>query len=300
MKKIILLILIILITSTNINAVRYVNYNFYEGVILDNGNLMKTTIPITNVKVVGFTCLDLKCENLGNNIFGNILESNNNPNIQLAYPSDLQTQYGYAIYFYKDNYIPWEMNSNWYGDDQTDPQGPYNIYLTKKESCNSFIGNLSSYNSVNDYLPLTTFSNANSGILTTPGIINSGPLEAIPSEVQNSYFIKQLVKFKVFDNLNNLISEQVKEYFVKYGENKGLDFNFTPTLKGKHKIVLSSKVIDNKCISSPEIISSKEITVFENYNNLCYTTLNNIKLNKFKFKSGDTIIITGNKISNLL
>lgn len=300
LKKII--IFFIILSLINVGAVK-VEYNLYEGRLSsENSTLIKTSVPVTNVNIVGYTCLDLECNNLGQRIFDNkIINSGINRSVELKYPEYLLNSYGYAVYYFKDGYIPWESNPSWSGLD-SETHGHFNIYLTKKESCSNSINNLNINNFKKPYLPLSIFIDSSINFKTSADIINSGPLKAVPGEIENQYYVKQQIKLQIFNDEKNLIKEEFRDVFVKFGDNKTLDFNFIPTKKGKHKIILTSKIIDNKCLSSQETSISKEITVLsdEISNNLCYNLFNDLKLNSFSFKAGDTIIISGQKLNNLV
>ncbi len=302
MRKLTVLIIILCILIINVNGARYINYNLYEGRISFNGTLIRTNIPVDNVNVVGYSCLDERCKTLGEHIFNpGVLNSRNNTFIQLVFPTELMSKFGYGVYYYKDGYIAWEQNPNWFGTDSRDSQGSFNIYLTKKEVCNSFVTNLSVDNEAKPYLPLAIQVTSGISAETNSGISNAGPLEAIPSEAISSYQARQQVRLRIFDENNNLIYEKINNTILNFGGNKSFNFEYVPNKTGRHKIIVSSKVTDSKCLNSPEIMSSKEITIFNNEKplNMCYTILNNIRLSSYNIKSGDTIIISGKKISNL-
>jgi len=134
MTKLLLSILIIFLLSvTLVSAERTADYIIREGLINENGELSTTTNPITNFNVVGYVCLDSTCSSVGDQIFS--VNSGPLDSIQLTYPTILQSQYGYGVYYYKDGFIPWEQNPGWSGTDPSDPQGPYTKYLSKKTSC---------------------------------------------------------------------------------------------------------------------------------------------------------------------
>jgi len=302
MRKSLIFLIIFCISLISVNGVRYVNYNLYEGIILYNGSFSMTSHTINNVKAIGFTCLDQNCNNLGDTIFNpSVMDSSNNTFLQLNYPTTLLSQYGYAVYYFKDGFIPWESNPNWWGTNPLDPQGPINVYLSKKEVCRSFINNVSIVNSGKEFMPLAI--NVNTGISgdLLSSINPSGPLNAIPTEVASYYKVKQEIKLKILDEENNLVYEDLKNSNLMFGENKSFSFTYTPIKHGKYNFILSSKVNDKKCLSNPEVNVVKEATVFsqEEPVNICYTLINNIELNSYSFKAGDTILIKGKKISNI-
>ena len=301
MKKLLVLFLVLLISLISVNSIRYVNYNFYEGLILFNGSLIKTNKIINDVNIIGFTCFDKNCENLGERIFENkILNSGLGSSIQLNYPTELLSGLGYGVYYYRDMYIPWESNPNWFGTNFSDPQGPYNIYLSKKEMCAGFISNLVVENTIKPHLPLVVFFEAGIDADTWAAIREAGPLKAVPKEIENQYTIKQSLILDVYNEDNELVDHQIKDLIFSFGEKKSSMFTIVPENPGKLKIVLRSNVNDEKCLSSKEISISKETIVLdeERPRNMCYTLIENLNTDKLNAKAGDTLIIKGKKISN--
>lgn len=299
MRKSIIFFLIFCIALISVNAIK-VNYNLYEGTVYSNGSYTKTTNPLNNVNVIGFTCLDKNCSAIGNRIFNSqVLNSDINPFITLHYPEILLSQYGYAIYYFKDGYIPWESNPNWFGPDTGPTRGPFDVYLTKKDSCISFITNFSVINLDKPYLPLIVSATTGIDATTISAIKNAGPLGAIPNEIANNYKLKQMLRLVIYDKNNQIVSDKIEQFLIGFGESKELIFEYTPSQPGKYTILLQSKVLDSKCLISQDITASKIVNVLgQEPRNMCYTLINNVNLNAFTFKSGDTINITGKKISN--
>ncbi len=302
MKKLLILILMICMSLTLTEAARSVNYHFYEGIILNNGSLVKTTNPVTQVNALGFICELNNCEFLGSRIFNNqILNSGLINFLQLIYPTELLSGSGYGVYYFKENYIPWESNPNWFGTNPNDPQGPFNVYLSKKESCTSFLSELNVDNIVKPHLPLTIGFRSSIDVKTLSSIKEAGPLIAVPDEIKDHYQVKQRVSLKIYDKDNLLINEQTKDLIFDYSETKNSTFIFTPTEPGLHKIILTSSVIDNKCLEVNEVSLEKETTVIqEDQRDMCYVLLNNVSLSTFRTTPGSTLIITGRKISNII
>ena len=302
MKKLFLIFLMIFTSLAIVNSARFVNYNFYEGIILDNGTLVKTQNPVAGVNVLGFVCEQTNCEKLNGRIFNSqILNSGFVNFIQLIYPTELLSGAGYGVYYFKQGYIPWESNPNWFGTNHNDPQGPFNVYLSKKESCTSFLSELNVENIVKPHLPLTIGFRTGIDVKTFSSIKQAGPLIAVPEQIKDHYTVKQRVTLKIYNKNNELINEQIKDLVFDYSEARNSTFIFTPTELGKHKIILSSSVIDEKCLEKNEVSLSKEtIVIQEDQRDMCYVLLNNISVNTFTSKPGSTLIITGRKISNIV
>src|SRR3989338_6473395 len=114
MKKQILILLAFLFISfasatvTQDNLIRY-------GIIEDNGVLTTTNNQITNSYALGFICSDAYCNTVAGTLWnGQPLSSGSSSQINLTFPTQLQ-DHGYGIYFYKEGYIPFEVNATWAG-----------------------------------------------------------------------------------------------------------------------------------------------------------------------------------------
>ena len=298
MKKLFILFIILAILITNVSAERFVNYNFKEGRIDANNNFQVTETNVDNVRALGFVCLNENCANLGEKIFD--LNSGVNTNLQLNYPTDLKSSFGYAVYYSKEGFIPWESNPNWFGTDPTDPKGPFSIYLSKKELCSSEIQEFTIRNSEKVNTPVVVSVKADLDGSTKSAINQAGPLLAFPEELQKDYSVRTLVSLDILNEEDNSLYSDAKEILIGYGENSNIEFSFTPFVEGNYKAVVKTQVVDEKCISSEEEKQEKEFVVLEEYpQNLCYTKLSNLELDKEVLKVGEDLTLSLNKLSNL-
>ncbi|MBI2671832.1 cadherin repeat domain-containing protein [Candidatus Woesearchaeota archaeon] len=299
MKRLGSLIFIILLLINIASAERFVNYNLREGLIDENGNFRSTNNPLNYVNVIGYTCLNRDCSQLGNKIFDNqVLNSESSSSIQLRYPTNLQSNYGYAVYYYKDGYITWESNPNWFGTDLSDPQGPFNVYLSKKEVCSSNIEEFSIVNSQRTNTPVVVSVKAGVDLTTKAAIENAGPLKAIPSELKGQYSVKTIVTLTVLkDNKIEFFNE--KYLIIGYGNSENVRFSFTPTKSGDYRVLATTKIVDKKCLGSQANSAEKRILVLEeNPTNMCYTKLGDLETNN-DIRAGGILNLGFTKISNL-
>lgn len=315
MRKIFVLFFIFILLANFANAERFVNYNLKEGKIDSNGNFQTTDNNIDNVNVAGYVCLDEGCKTLGKSIFttkvmtngfptglGNgVLNSGSNSFIQLNYPTVLQSNYGYALYYYKDGYIPWESNPNWFGTDPSDPKGPYNVYLSKKEACSSKVEELTIKNSERPNTPVVFSVKANVDTKTKSAINEgSGPLKAVPQELKPQYSVRTLVSIAVYDENNLPIFNDKKEVSIGFSQLGDTEFSFTPQSAGDYRAVVTTNVVDDKCSSSVPESKEKEFFVLEEYpQNTCYTKLGNLVLSNNQIVKGQDLPLSFNKLSNL-
>ncbi len=315
MKKLFSLFLILLLIINIASATRFVNYNFKEGRIDANGNFMATDSPVNWVNVAGYVCLDKNCETLGKKIFitkqdsyngvpnpgFGILNSGMNSWIQLFYPTELLNENGYAVYYYKEGFIPWEANPNWFGIDASDPQGPYNVYLSKKEVCSSEITEVKIRNSERENTPVVIDVQAELDAKTKAAISNAGPLNAVPEELKEQYSVRTLVSLDIIDNEGFNVFSDEQEALIGFGQEENINFEFIPEEgdAGSYTALVTTKVTDEKCLESEDKFAEKEFVVLEeNPLNSCYTDLSSLELSSFNVRPGHDLLLKLNKISN--
>src|SRR3989338_9212244 len=130
--KITILILLALLFSFSLVSADslLVTYNLKDG----NNN------PVGDVDFLIFNCNDADCNSVSipNFVNGNNKINSNsdgmNSNVKVYYPTNLETPYGYAQYFFKDGYLPMEGFADWRSN-AGGQQGLVKIsYLLKKSS----------------------------------------------------------------------------------------------------------------------------------------------------------------------
>ena len=303
MKKLFALFLILTLLTSLVSAERFVNYNLKEGRIDINNNFVTTNTDVANANAIGFTCLDSNCETLGERIFNNqVVNSGSSSSMQLTYPTTLLSQYGYAVYYFKDGFIPWESNPNWWGTNPSDPAGPFSVYLSKQESCSSQIEQIDIRNTERINTPVVIDVKARLNAQTDSAVSSgTGPLKAIPDEIKNQYTVKTLVNLDIYSKFDSsLVYTTQQELNILFGENGNVEFNFIPRSFGDFRAVVTTKVTDDKCISNSIISKQKDFFVLsEDQQNMCYTQLGDLKLNNTNLKTNDNLIINFDKLSNL-
>ena len=298
MKKLLLSILLIFLLSvTLVSAERTADYIVREGLINENGELSTTSTPITDFNVVGYVCLDSTCSSVGNQIFS--VNSGSSDSIQLTYPTDLQSQYGYGVYYYKDGFIPWEQNPGWSGTDPSDPQGPYTKYLSKKTSCAAPIDTFETINDVQPNIPLIITLDASLDATTYAAIQSSGPLDYVPAALADHYSVDTDVTLVITDANDNIVFTQTQSVTIPYSGSQRVEFTWTPTNIGDYTARATTDVTDSKCLASQQQYAQKEFHVLDEVpQDICYTLLNDLATNDKFPTAGDTITISGEKTSN--
>jgi len=176
------------ILTFSANAERFVNYEFQEALIDINDNVVTSSNDINGVSAVGFVCNngftdssgERICTDLGSSLWdGNVITTSDNK-MQLTYPTQLQSQYGYVVFFFKDGFIPWEQTPNWAGTDYRDPQGPLIKYLAKKDFCSAPISPISITNEDDPSLPIIIGVEVDVDAHTRSALESKGPIEEVP------------------------------------------------------------------------------------------------------------------------
>ena len=299
--NILILILLVLSLSSIVTATRYVNYDIKKGVISSSGVFTATDEAVTNANAIGFVCSSSGCGSVSGTLWdGQAQNSGGTNGLQLTYPTTLQSQYGYGVYYYKSGYITWESNPNWWGTYSGDPQGPYNVYLSKKQDCYSPIDTFSVTNDAQANIPLVVNVSGSLDATTYAALRNSGPLAYTPPSLADDYYsVATRVTLTVYDSAGNVVNQQTQDIVIPASGSYRVEFTWTPTLDGQYTAKVATAVTDEKCSSYIEQSSSKEFTVIpEQPRNMCYTILNNLATSDQFPTDGETITITATKISN--
>lgn len=293
-------LLILLFAVPVVSATRYVNYEFREGIISSAGSFTETSAPVNGVSAIGFVCADSGCNSVSGTLWdGAVISSGGSNTMQLTYPTTLQSDYGYAVYYYKDGYIPWEQNPNWWGTDGSDPQGPYTKYLSKKENCHAPIDTFSVTNDARANIPLVINVSASLDATTYAAIHAAGVLGYVPPQILDQYSVDIRVTLTIYNENDNVVNQQTKDMEIPYSGSQRVEFSWTPTVEGDYTARVTTDVTDAKCSSSAVEESAKEFYVLpEEPRNICYTLLNNLATSDQFPSDGETISITATKISN--
>ncbi len=221
-------------------AERYEDNNFKYGEIDVYGSLVETSTPISDVDVLGLICSSSGCSSVSGRLWPNILNTNTDF-IQLVYPTNLLSSFGYGVYIFKDGYIPYEVTVDWWGTSSSDPVGPYDNYLSKKEMCVSEVGDLD--------IGLDDDEVSVSVNVESP-IEHAGPLNYVPPELEEHYSVDVGVELEVKKNGVSYYSD-VKNVNIPFSgvENVGFSFLADP---GNYDLIVSTFVEDEKCLDYEE------------------------------------------------
>lgn len=310
--KTLLIALFILIAVPLVSAERFVNYNAFEGIIEQNGDFEETTNQIDNFNVLGFECLNEDCSELGDELWPGVGTTNNQ--ITLTYPTNdvlfgfwpTEPEYGYAVYFYKDGYISYEHKSFFYGTvsgEEQNPYGPIPVYLSKKQGCHSPIEDLKVANEIYPNMPLMIDVKTNIDSKTYSALSHAGPLEAVPTQLEDFYNADTKIILEIFNKDNQIVYTETKEVQIEASGSQTTHFEWIPKSgqTGEYTIKVSTEVTDEMCENPIKQSSQKTTNVVEDASSLedsCYTLLNNLQLSDPSPEIGEQLTVSANKISN--
>lgn len=301
-KKIIYLCTIFLIiASFQVSATRYVDYEIYEGIITSDGTFVPTDNPITNSYAIGYVCEDSDCSSVSGTLWSGAVQSTGDSNqLQLTYPTTLQSSYGYGVYYYKQGYRTWEQNPDWWGTDSSDPQGPYQKYLVKQQGCHSPIEQFSIVNEAQPNIPLVIDVTAEIDAVTYASLHNMGPLDYVPPSLEQDYYsVATRVTLEIKNSNNQIVYQEIEDIIISYSGSQAVQFIWTPTIAGSYSAKVYTDVTDEKCSSYIQESASKDFSVLsEEPRNMCYALLNELATSNQFPKQGDILDISATKISN--
>ncbi len=177
-----LIVILSLSVLSSAFAVRYVDNQFVEATYDRNGDLQLSHTPVDNVDVIGFVCANAECSQVSGQIFdGRTLNSGASSTLQTYFPTYLQSNYGYAVFQYKEGYLAAENNPNYYGNGQVN--GIFTRPLTKIESCSAPIDSFTVINDVYVNEPIMVDISASMDSTVHNLLSANGPIEYMPPVV---------------------------------------------------------------------------------------------------------------------
>ena len=151
------------------------------------------------------------------------------------------SEFGYAIYMFKDKYIPYEVNADWWGTSSSDPLGAFDNYLSRKEVC---IVN------INELHASQLDGNINVNVNVQSPIEHSGPLEHVPDEIKDHYKVDVDVNLEVVKE-GLLYYSETQTIDILYSGDESVEFSF-PADAGEYNISVYTSTNDEKCIDYEE------------------------------------------------
>ncbi|HJX50481.1 MAG TPA: hypothetical protein VJ438_03395, partial [Candidatus Nanoarchaeia archaeon] len=214
-KKLLFGFVFLLLVVNFVSAERYEDNYFKYGLIKSDGSLQTTLTKINDVNVFGVICSSQNCNSISGHLYNGKILTSSGDYMQLTYPTKLASSFGYGIYMFKEGYIPYELNADYWGTNPDDPQGPYDNYLTRKEICKADVTEMN--------------ADENSGIINADAkvyssITNAGPLNYVPDEIKPYYSTDVKVIFEIRKD-EDLVYSEYKIINIEFSGSEVVEFS---------------------------------------------------------------------------
>lgn len=286
---------LVVLSLSLVSASVTVHYDFYKNIINEDGTVTYTTDTISDVNIVGFVCSSLNCSTVNSNFIParNVAGSD----VNLIYPTNLQSPNGYGVYFYKAGYIDWELAANWSGTGTV--SSPRKVYLAKMQTCNSPILDLSVLRETQKYKMIEINVSVGIDAKTHSAIRNAGPLDYSPTELAPYRNVNTSVTLEIRNSHGQLIRTEVKNILIPYSGSENVKFSYTFQENGTYDIRVYSDVVDAKCINSIRQTASSQTNVIENNKtNYSYSLIQNLAYTPINPKVNETMSFSFRTLSN--
>ncbi len=269
MKKLLLIVVAMLVfaaVASAASAVVDVTYNFNQN----------------NAEAEAYNCLNDDCSSVGafSGDFPNG-QTTTNGQLTVRYPTYLASDYGYAIFYFAQGYVPKAYRADWYGNGATS----FNINFNKIAECRATVNSIVVINDAQPNIPLVISTSASLDALTwSPFKEYENFVDYVPpARIADYYSADTIVTLEVYDASNNIVNTQAYAYTAANGNPLYMDnaiaaeFSWTPTIAGSYRAVIRSDVVDNQCAASVPMSSEKGFSVLSSQPaNQCYMILNNL------------------------
>ena len=306
LMKLFSVLILIMFSVSFVSAARYIEYNFRDGELFF-GNYTQGTMPLTDVNSIGYSCGDSDCDTISGILWnGNVLNSGGSDSLVVTYPTTLQSSYGYGIFFYKPGYVTWEQSGITHegtkqGESTSVPTFSNTVYLTKANMCRAQIDTFSVTNDLKPNMPLIVNISASLNATTYAALSHAGPIDHIPSSLLDDYYsLETNVELIITDSEDTVVYIDDKDLLIEFSGEERVSFEWTPIEADSYTATVASYVVDEKCLDSEQMETSKDFTVLEEEpEGMCYTLLNNLNAVPLFAQEGTLITISAEKLSNM-
>jgi hypothetical protein len=231
-----------------------VDYNVRYGIIEDDLSLTTTTTSVSGVYTNGYTCANSGCTTIGSSVTS-LTGYDAIGAVNVIFPTQLQSQHGYLIYFHKLGYIGWEQSSvKVSGNSNTPITAPGYMYLSRKRNGFSPIVSLQAQNHINPGEAITI--NLTTGIDTsTSSAITRTAVSNVPLEEN----VETRVTVEIFNDEGTSIHSETRLVNIEYSQIMDNAFEYVFNNPGAYVIKVYTDVTDAKIINS--IRQTAEINV---------------------------------------
>lgn len=246
-----------------------------------------TPASLTNVDVLAYNCLDADCNNLGT--FSGEIIYDKAKLISVRYPSTLQSQHGYVLFFTSTGWIPIEIRSTLAGNNKITVKASQESMLQfqKVPICTAEVSKFSiNDGEVNKPIKI----NASSTMCAETASAfksNSNKVGAIPSQIRDHYSAPTDVILTITNkDTSTETYKDTKSLNILLDEIVNYEWEWTPTIKGNYSVEIKSHVDSARCTQSIDSSVSSDFNVFENDPiSVCYVPF----ANKLEIKEDNII-----------
>ncbi len=240
-KQILSLIVVLFafsLVSANVLELVAVNQDIIDG----TGAFIGPRTPLTGASVEGYLCGDATCTFSS----GTFLPSTLIPgsSITIDYPTSLISPFGYALFYTKTGYIPYEVRSTYAGTGSVTGEA----ILSKKQSCT---------------IPLTLTSLTNSTNVTITGTLpapftHTGPLPFVPPTLLPHYQTANTLTLTLANSTFTTTTTQSP--LLNFSETKTFTIT-TNAPNATYTSTLTATSTDSRCLSSPSSTNTSTVTL---------------------------------------
>ncbi len=224
-----------------------VEYTVFNATIEDDLTKTITTNQVGGITVRGYPCLISGCSEVGGKISSMSSYSSSNQ-IDVSFPENNITDYGYVLYFSKDGYFGWE-ESNVFAWGNGFYENPNPVYLSKKRNGTAEIENFVAPNSAN-ISQIVSFS--------------ADIVSPIDRNTVSNFSLNEGVEVKVIftiENFSNIVYQENKILNIPYSGTEAVNFNYTFLKNGTFDVSIQTEISDEKFLSFFEDIEMKTIVI---------------------------------------
>ncbi|MSS75149.1 hypothetical protein EXS73_02970, partial [Candidatus Pacearchaeota archaeon] len=240
-KQILSLIVVLFafsLVSANVLELVAVNQDIIDG----TGAFIGPRTPLTGASVEGYLCGDATCTFSS----GTFLPSTLIPgsSITIDYPTSLTSPFGYALFYTKTGYIPYEVRSTYAGTGSVTGE----TILSKKQSCT---------------IPLTLTSLTNSTNVTITGTLpapftHTGPLPFVPPTLLSHYQTANTLTLTLANSTFTTTTTQSP--LLNFSETKTFTIT-TNAPNATYTSTLTTTSTDSRCLASPSSTNTSTVTL---------------------------------------
>jgi hypothetical protein len=276
-----------------------VHNDVYEAYYDSSRTFITTNTPLDGAQAIGYVCADADCSQVGQALWNAAPVSSSANRITLLYPTTKQFSgsNGYGVYVFKEGYIPWEIQATWSGTG-TAPTS-FAAYLSKINECRSTIDSFEVVNDAYPNQPLWVNLSASLNSRAYAAIQSSGPLEYVPSSLQDHYTVDTRITVEIVSEQGVVVNTQFVDVKIPFSESVPISFQWVPSVLGRYTARVSTQVLDSVCIESEAQFSQKDFNVISRGpSSACYSLLQDLQIRPIAPVANQSVTLTVKRLAN--